>query len=174
MPANDHEAFEQLVTKGTGHAALDLLAYATFAFDRSQWLQLRTNANGGTLPTPAEIDTWIADIPPHQFDQMRSRAASIFDVAAREYMAGDIAKAKLDALETTVIREVKAAGGFWRQSFIALGTAILAPIIIGGVIVMGLLGEKAVPTITGVRDAIMNQQNGAPKPDTQKKQDGQQ
>lgn len=160
MPANDREVFEDLTSGDGGASAVNFLTYALFAFERREWIQHHAAAHGGTAPTQAEIDTWISNLTPYQFEQMRSRAAGTFDVAARNYMADEIDTARQETLQGAVVREVRAAGSFWRQLFIALATAILAPVIIGVIVVAALRSEDVIPTITGSKNTM------APKSET--------
>ncbi|MGX7708864.1 hypothetical protein [Methylobacterium sp. Gmos1] len=113
-------------------------------------------ATHGQPPTAGEVETWIGNITDYQFDQMRIRAASFFDVAARAYMADEIEQARQDTLKSAVVREVKAAGNFWRQLFIAMVTAIMAPVIIGLIVVAALRSEAFVPSIAGTKDRLQS------------------
>lgn len=153
MPGNDREVFEKLTGEAEEPAAEDFITYALFAFERREWIKHHA-AMHGSPPAENEVDTWIGNITEYQFEQMRARAASFFDVAARAYMADDIESARQDVLRSTVVREVKAAGNFWRQLFIATATAIIAPVIIGLIVVAALRSESVIPTITGTRDLV--------------------
>lgn len=153
MPGNDREVFDKLTGDGEAPAVEDFLTYALFAFERREWIAHHT-ASRNAAPTEGEVDAWIGNITEYQFGQMRSRAIAFFDVAARAYMADDIESAKQEVLRGTVVKEVKAAGNFWRQLFIATATAIIAPVIIGLIVVAALRSEAVIPTITGARDLL--------------------
>ena len=147
MPDNDREVFERL-TVGDAESVEDFLTYAIFAFQRREWVNHFT-ARNGTPPAAADIEAWIGNLTDYDFDQMRTRAAGVFDLAARAYMAPDIEAAREDGLRDALLREVrgatdlqkselgaavatvKAAGSFWTQLGVALLTAIIAPLIIG-------------------------------------------
>ena len=174
MPSNDREVFQHLTSDPNHSDVSNFLTYAQFAFDRREWFAHRTQEDGRE-PTEEMVAAWTMNHTPHSFEQLRLRAQSFFDYAARDYMQDEIEGARLEVLQSGVLREVanatkvqelglkatleqvKSAGALWRQAAIALLTAILAPIIIGGILALALLGERAMPTIAGVKDAISNQ-----------------
>ncbi|MEH3146832.1 MAG: hypothetical protein PGN34_16120 [Methylobacterium frigidaeris] len=156
MPTNDREVFEKL-TGGAGSPPVEaFITYALFAFERREWLSHHTAARGHP-PSEAEVEVWIGNITDYQLDQMRSRAATFFDVAARAYMADEIEEARQETLKGAIVREVKAAGNFWRQLFIATATAIIAPVTIGLIVVTALRSEAFIPTISGTRTLVQPQ-----------------
>jgi hypothetical protein len=85
---------------------------------------------------------------------MREEAVRFFDNAAREYLAEEMEEAKEAVFQDTIIREVKAAGGLWRQLFLALIAAILAPLIIGAMIAVAITYDKFYPTIGSVSEHL--------------------
>ena len=85
---------------------------------------------------------------------MREEAVRFFDSAARVYLADEMEAAKAAVFQDTIIREVKAAGGLWRQLFLALIAAILAPLIIGAIIAVAISYDKFYPTIGSVSDHL--------------------
>jgi anti-sigma-K factor RskA len=155
MLSNDREVFDKLTGDSGTAGAEDFITYALFAHERREWVTHHT-ATHGQPPTAAEVEVWIGNITDYQFDQMRIRAASFFDVAARAYMAEEIEQARQDTLKSSVVKEVKAAGNFWRQLFIATVTAIMAPVIIGLIVVAALRSEAFVPSIAGTRDKLQS------------------
>ncbi|GAB6842201.1 hypothetical protein HNR00_003767 [Methylorubrum rhodinum] len=187
MPTNDREVFQHLTGDPNHSDVSNFLTYAQFAFDRREWFAHRTREDGRE-PTEEMVAAWTMNHTPHSFEQLRLRAQSFFDYAARDYMQDEIEAARQEALQSGVLREVasatkaqelglkatleqvKSAGALWRQAAIALLTAILAPIIIGGILALALLGEKAIPTIAGVKDAVSRQAAppDAAKPDGQR------
>ncbi|MCJ2074492.1 hypothetical protein MKK68_02305 [Methylobacterium sp. E-016] len=163
MPENDREVFDR-ITEGDAEPVEDFLTYAIFAYQRREWVRHYIDRNGD-MPAPNDIDTWIGNLTNYDFDQMRTRAATVFDLAARTYMAPDVEAAREDGLRDALLREVrgatdlqkselgaavatvKAAGSFWTQLGVALLTAIIAPLIIGGVIVFALAFSDRFPSI---------------------------
>lgn len=172
MPSNDREVFDKLVAVDEDASIESFLTFAIFAFERRQWIRHHTDRTGNP-PTDAEIGGWIENLTDVQFGQMLDRARTFYDRAARAYLAAEIETFRQATLQEAILRdvqsatdaqktglastlaEVKVAGSFWRQAAIALITAILAPIIIGGILAFALVGERAIPTIAGVRDAVM-------------------
>lgn len=136
MPSNDREVFDHLRTGNEAGQQIDFLAYALFAFEKSEWIS-HFESTRGRQPHPVEIDAWIGDITPYQFAGMRQKAADLFDAAARSYMREEIEGLEERALNSAIVAEVKAAGVWWKQFLMALTMAILAPLILGGIIVFG-------------------------------------
>ncbi|WP_342167148.1 hypothetical protein [Methylobacterium sp. SD21] len=169
MPGSDTEVFEALTGDGDDPNAEDYITYALFAFERREWIAHYTRERG-QAPSEADLQAWVQNITAYQFEQMRRRAATFFDAAARSYMAVEIEQIGQDLLRTFVVREVKAAGSFWRQFAIALLTAILAPLLIGLVVVAALRSEDYMPTIKGTKDAV---QSGSNQPSKSKDQNQQ-
>jgi hypothetical protein len=81
---------------------------------------------------------------------MRDEAVQFFDTAARNYLEDEIAGIKTDLLTSTIVAEVRAAGGFWRQLAMQVITAIIAPLIIGLLIVAALTYDREAPTTGGI------------------------
>lgn len=153
MPANDREVFDYLRSDLATSAEVDMITFAIFAEERHEWHKL-FEKNKGHPPSQAEMDDWVSQITDLRFDQMRDQAARYFDQAARDYLADEMEAAKRAVLQDEIIREVKAAGGFWRQLSLALIAAILAPLIIGAVIVGAINFDKLYPTIGSVSERL--------------------
>ena len=171
MPASDREVFQHLTSDPNQSEVSNFLTYAQFAFDRREWIAYRTQEDGRE-PTEEMIAAWTADQTPHDFEQLRLRAASFFDYAARDYMQPEIKAAGDDALRSGVLREVasavevqkaglaatlaevRSAGAFRKQFGIALLTAILAPLLIGAAIGAALIFNDRLPTIRDVAKAV--------------------
>jgi len=136
MPSNDREVFDHLRSGDEAAQQIDFLAYALFAFEKSEWIS-HLEAKRGREPDQGEIGTWIGDITRYQFNGMRQKAADLFDAAARAYMRDEIEGIEERALNSAIVAEVKAAGVWWKQFLMALAMAILAPLILGAVIVFG-------------------------------------
>ncbi len=146
MPSNDREVFDHLRSGDEAAQQIDFLAYALFAYEKSEWT-LHFEAKRGRQPTQDEIDAWIGDITTYQFNGMRQKAADLFDAAARTYMREEIEGIQERALNSAIVAEVKAAGVWWKQFLMALAMSILAPLILGAVIVFGH-GFSLYPTPT--------------------------
>lgn len=170
MPSSDREVFEALTNDPAHSEISNFLTYALFAFDRREWIAYIA-AERGEAPTQAAIDEWTANLSPHAFDQIRLRATSFFEFAARDYMADDIEAARQETLQGAVVREVmsateaqklglaatltevKAAGAFRKQFSIALLTAILAPLLIGAAIGAALIFSDRFPSLREIAAA---------------------
>jgi hypothetical protein len=153
MPSNDREVFDYLSSDPETLIEIDFLTFAIFAQERREWHKLFVQQKGQP-PSQAEIDGWVSQITSWRFDQMREEAVRFFDKAARDYLAEEMEEAKRAVFQDTIVREVKAAGGLWRQLFLALIAAILAPLIIGAIIAVALSYDKFYPTIGSVSDRL--------------------
>lgn len=165
MPANDRELFDQLRADPDTPAEIDFLTYAIFANEKSEWIKLFEQQKS-RAPSQEEIDDWICNLTEWRLSQMRQEAVQFFDGAARRYLEEEIAEGQEEVLRSALIREVKAAGSFGRQMAIALATAILAPLIIGGVIAFALTYDRAVPTLSGISERLQAKGTEPPKPGT--------
>jgi hypothetical protein len=149
MPAYDREVYAHLTADQGTSIEIDMLTYAIFANERHEWVK-HFQQRQGRPPTEAEIDDWTANISDWRFTQMREEAIQFFDTAARNYLEEEIAGIRDEALRSSVIAEVKAAGGFWRQLAMQVITAILAPLIIGLFILAALTYDREAPTAGGI------------------------
>jgi hypothetical protein len=145
MPNNDIEVFDHLLADTDINVEIDYLAYAIFGFRKRQWIDHHKSRNDGPPPNQAEIDGWISELTNYDFVRMRSEAADIFDVAAREYLEEDIKRQKQEAVDSSILSEVKKFTSPTRHIAIALVMAIVAPIILGGLIFFAGLFDKSFP-----------------------------
>jgi hypothetical protein len=134
MPRSDREVFDHLTSDSTTEPHIDLLTYAQFAAEKKEWMLLFEKSNDRP-PSQAEIDAWIAGVTDYQFNRMRSAALDMFSESAESYLAQRIADEKEKLLTSTLVSQVKAATSFWKQFGLAVLTAILAPLILGLVLV---------------------------------------
>ncbi|MGP9819516.1 hypothetical protein ACTZWW_05840 [Salinarimonas sp. NSM] len=157
MPASEREVYEHLLARADSARAVTMIAYAVFAEERKHWIDL-FRARAGRAPTQSEIDDWVADLPEVRFKKLLDEAATYFDDAARSYLKTEMDGLRDRILQSQIIRQVRAASGWWRQLAIALMTAILAPLIIGAVIVSALAWGTALPSLVdmsvGLREFV--------------------
>ncbi len=166
MPSNDREVFDHLRSGDEAAQQIDFLAYALFAYEKSEWIS-HFEAKRGQVPNQAEIDAWIGDITTYQFTGMRQKAADLFDAAARTYMRDEIEGLEERALNSAIVAEVRAAGVWWKQLLTALAMSILAPLILGAIIVFGH-GVSLYPTPSDVAHRIEPSIPDAASPPTAK------
>lgn len=149
MPKDDRDVFDYFRADQDSPIEIDLPTYALYAFEKYQWHE-QFQLEHGRPPDPADIDRWINDITPNRFKNMREEAARLFDNSARTYLADEIEAQKQQAVRSSILNEVKAAGAFWRQMAVALVTAILAPLIIGGLIAAALTYDRVIPSASEI------------------------
>ena len=147
MPATDREIWETISTHAGTASELNYLTYAIYAFEKYDWVR-DFEIREGKAPTTSEIDQWISQITDHRIATWRETAARLFDAAAKVYMTPEIDRQKKDAVDQSILRELKRANVWWKQIGVALITAILAPLIIGAVIVAARSYDLFMPTAT--------------------------
>jgi hypothetical protein len=163
MPSNEREVFDYLTSNDSTTSEEDFLTFAVFAFERREWMA-QFEKSHSRPPTQEDIDRWISELSDWQFAQMRSHAAGMFDAAARAYLKDEIEEASNKARDAEIITQIKAAtGGFWRQLGLALITAILAPLIIGAMIVSANYYSHFFPTPSDVSNKVQPGESG-PQP----------
>lgn len=106
MPSNDREVFQHFLDDPEASLEVAHLAYAAYASSRYDWVTLFEQRKG-RLPDPAEVDEWIASLPPSRFVEIRNAAAETFDLAANAYMASRIEAEKEQAVRTSILDSVK-------------------------------------------------------------------
>jgi hypothetical protein len=164
MPTNDIEVFDHLTADERTPAEIDYLTYAIFAYKKSEWVDHFKNRNQGNPPTQADVDAWITELTDYDFRQMRNEAADFFHAAAAEHLHEYIEDQKKDAVDASILSEVKGTmtqvrsfTSPWKHLGIALLMAVMAPIVLA--VVFTLLGvfDKTFPvhiTITGVETPL--------------------
>lgn len=145
MPDNDIEVFEYLLADEETAAEIDYLTYAIFGLRKGQWIDHFKSRNDGRAPTQAEIDSWISELTAYDFNRMRTEAADFFDTAAREYLEDEIERQRAEAVENSILAEVRRSTSPLRHIAIALLMAIVAPIILGGIVFFVSLFDKSFP-----------------------------
>jgi len=162
MPTNDIEVFEKLTSDDETAVEIDFLTYAMFAHRKRQWIEHFKQTHNDTLPTPDQINDWIAQLSEYDFGQMREQAAEFFDESAKTYLSDYVEEKQRDAVASSVLSgvseshaallaevksihaKVEEATSPWRHVSIALIMAIVAPFIIGGLIYFSGVFEKKV------------------------------
>ncbi len=144
MPKNDLEVFEYLLADEQTPVEIDYLTYALFAYKKNQWVSHFEKENS-KKPAPADIDHWISQLTAYDFTQMRNEAAEFFDESAKEYLAEYIENEKKSAVATSILDSVKNYTSPWKHLGIALSMAILAPVLLGGIIFLISLFDNSFP-----------------------------
>ena len=106
MPSNDREVFQHFLNDSDASLEVAHLAYAAYASGRYDWVTLFEERKG-RLPSPEEVDEWIASLPPSRFIEIREAAAETFDLAATAYMASRIEAEKEQAVRASILDTVR-------------------------------------------------------------------
>ncbi len=138
MPNNDREVFERLTSEPDTEIAQDFLTYAIFAHEKGQWIELFQSRNGGQDPNQVDIDNWISNLTDSQFLSMRQSARTFFVEAAEAFFEARLEAERDSILREAIISEVRSASDWRKQLGMALLTTIAAPLILGGLIALGL------------------------------------
>ena len=161
MPATDREVFDAIFADKNTEVEIDMLTYAAYAWESMNGLEIARVA--GTSRHKRKSITGFQLLHLTVSTACGPRAAELFDIAARGYLAEAHKKDTEDAIGRSIVSEVKAivsevraASGFGKQLTVALVTAILAPIIIGGIIAGALTWDKFFPTPTEAANTIQS------------------
>lgn len=144
MPANDLEVFDHLTSNEETPVEIDYLTYALFAWKKQQWVEHFVKQNS-QRPTQAQIDAWINQLPDSEYEDMRSEAVQYFDAAAKLYLADQTEEEKKKAISQSILAEIAASNSAtlaeikqftspWKHVGIALAMAVVAPLLLGGLI----------------------------------------
>jgi hypothetical protein len=152
MPASDREVWDFLRKDQASSSELNFITYAIYSFEKYDWISQHEVA-AGAPPSQQDIDRWTAQITPYRFSVMREKAAALFDDAARRYLADEIERQRQDAVDSSILAAVRSASAFWKQAALALLTATLAPIILGGMILGARYYDLFYPTASAVSRA---------------------
>ena len=106
MPHNDREVFAYFAGDPTVTREIALLAYASYAAAKHDWMELHEQ-RFGRAPTPDEADEWTASLPDSRLNEIRDTAVAFFADAATVYMQPQVEAAKGEAVEASVLAEVR-------------------------------------------------------------------
>jgi hypothetical protein len=149
MPKNDREVWDYLTDAPNSSIEIDLICYAIYTAEKYEWVEQYEQDHQRT-PAPDLIEQWISDITPNRYLAMRETAANTFDIAARRLLADEIVRQRQQAVDASILAEVRAASSVWKQFLIGLITAIVSPLIIGGMIIASRAYDQHFPTATQV------------------------
>jgi len=125
LPATDREVFEYFRSDPDTPVEVDNLAYASYAFDKYEWMKRFEEINGSP-PTAQQENDWINQLPKSRLDEIRTEAYRFFDYAAKRYMKEEIEEAKEEAINSSILDEVKRATSFWSTFFPNLFIGVVA------------------------------------------------
>ena len=97
MATSDREVFERFLTIPDLPLEVALLAYASYAAQKYDWID-HVEARDGRAPAEDEVSRWIGDLPEARLDSIRTQASANFDLAANTYLAPVLEKARKDAV----------------------------------------------------------------------------
>jgi hypothetical protein len=144
MPANDRDVYAYFSTRPDTSPEVVALAYAGFAKAKYDWIA-HIEAMGGVAPSAAEVDRWIVELPTSRLEGFLEDAIDHFDLAARAYMAEDLADVAEAARDNAVVREVTASNAallaqvqkvtsfkstLWPNLFLGVGASFVFSLVI--------------------------------------------
>jgi hypothetical protein len=145
MPANDQEVFERFISDEDADTPINFIAYAIFAHHKREWANLYASRNNGQSPSQQDIDNWISNITDFHLNDMKEEAVRFFDTASRKYLSDEIEAAKQQAVNQSILAEVKQFTSPWRHIGIALLMAVVAPFLLGGIVYFYGLYHGSIP-----------------------------
>lgn len=115
MAASDREVFRHFVDNPDLPREVALIAYASYAAEKYDWIT-HVELREGEPPSGDRIDSWISDLPDSRLATLRDTALAAFDIAATAYMEPILETAKKEAVDSSILQEVKKATSF-RSTF---------------------------------------------------------
>jgi hypothetical protein len=106
MPSNDREVFEYFSKKPDTSVAVDHLAYASYAFDKYEWMK-RFEELQGKAPSESETNNWISHLPNSRLDEIHDDAYIFFEWSARKFMAEEVELEKKKAVDESILKEIE-------------------------------------------------------------------
>jgi len=172
MPNNDIEVFEHLTADKETALEIDFLTYAIFAYKKSEWIKHFQKHTENRLPNREEIDNWISQLTDYDFDRMRDEAAEFFHASAEDHLEEYIENQKKEAVDSSILSEVRSTmtrvkyfTSPWKHLGIALLMAVIAPVLLGGVLFLLGIFDKSFPvhvTIAPTEQASSKAPQGEP------------
>ena len=153
MPANDRDIWEHFLRNQDTPAEVDFLAYSIYVHEKYDWVK-KYERKFGKPPSQAEIDKWIEDITPRRLETMDRNAVALFDNAARRYLADEIEAQQKQAVDQSILREVRSATSLTKQIALAVITAVLTPLILGALVAAAYSYDRFMPSATTVSHSI--------------------
>ena len=150
MPATDRDVFAHFLNDNTISREIALLAYASYAEAKYDWMALFEERYGHP-PAEEQANEWTASLPASRLNEIRATAVAFFTDAATAYSLPQIEAARDEAVSSSILAEVKrlnldlagkvehatSFGGTWKQGLflgVAASFAFAALVIAGGFI----------------------------------------
>jgi hypothetical protein len=149
VPNTIHDVFRNLVEvdeENTTRDVAGIISYGLFWADLEAWINHRVS-NGNPHPSAEEINQHIQNnLTANYFRDLESKSLQLFGEASLTFLEERIEaekeeavrKSLLDSMQAhnaAVLSEVSKGSNFYRQTFMALLTAIVAPLILGAILV---------------------------------------
>ncbi len=113
MPNNDREVFEYFRRDEDTSAEVDSLAYASYAFDKYEWMSKLEQS--GKVVTPEDVDRWIAELPDSRLDEIQENAFAFFRKTVATYIEEAEVRAYQRGQQDAIVQQVERATSFWRN-----------------------------------------------------------
>lgn len=112
---SDTKIFVELV--GSEEDDLEgLLAYALFAVERSEWEEKFRDDNQDN-PVDIDYQQYYNSFTPKRLDSLRGNARDALSVFAWNFLEDNIERIKEEAVDKSVVAEVRRQNNFWRSAF---------------------------------------------------------
>jgi len=114
MPASDREVFDYFRRDPRSPPAADALAYASFSFDKYEWMAKREEISG-TAPTGEQVDQWISELPYSRLDEIQHNALEFFEQTLSDYVLPARADGYQAGKQDAIVSRVTEATSFWKN-----------------------------------------------------------
>ncbi len=112
---SDKKIFMELV--GSEEDDLEgLLAYALFAVERSEWEEKFRDDNQDN-PVDIDYQQYYNSFTPTRLNSLRGNARDALSVFAWNFLEDNIERIKEEAVDKSVVAEVRRQNNFWRSAF---------------------------------------------------------
>lgn len=125
MPATDRDVFLRFFENPDVSREVALIAYASFAAEKYEWIA-HVEEREGEAPSLNQINSWIADLPDSRLAGFQDTALTAFEIAAAAYMQPIMDTAKKEAVDRSILDQVKRVTSFWATFWPNLFTGVVA------------------------------------------------
>jgi len=84
MADTDRDVFEYFRRDPATAPEAAALAYASFAFDKYQWMK-KAPERSGVAPTHERVERWISELPDSRLEEIKLTAGTVFKVTVHAY-----------------------------------------------------------------------------------------
>ena len=145
MPSTDRDVFLRFFENPDISREVALIAYASFAAEKYEWIA-HVEEREGEAPSLERVNSWIADLPDSRLAGFQDTSLTAFEIAAAAYMEPVMETAKKEAVDRSILAQVKRATSFWATFWPNLFTGVVASFTFAVLIILSAWVFKRDPT----------------------------